>query len=85
MDDKSLCRENFFLQSYFCGQGNECVRFGSSEALARAKVNVERLYPVVGVSDRMNETLRVMEKKLPNVFVEGIARRYNGKTEVVHL
>ena len=56
-----------------------CVLFGSREALQRAKANVERLYPVVGVLERMEDTLRVMEDRLPGVFVQGIAKKYKGE------
>lgn len=37
-------------------------------ALERAKSNVERYYPVVGVLEELNSTLTVLEKRLPYFF-----------------
>lgn len=37
-------------------------------ALERAKSNVERYFPVVGILEELNSTLVVLEKKLPYFF-----------------
>ena len=57
-----------------------CVHFDSVFALQRAKRNVEAFYPVVGVLERMEDTLEVMEAVLPNLFVKGISETYTGTT-----
>ena len=56
-----------------------CTPPASREALQRAKANVERLYPVVGVLERMEDTLEVMEAVLPKAFGEGIKELYRGE------
>ena len=52
----------------FCGHEPHCLEFNGERALAAAKANVERHYAVVGVMERMNDTLRVLENELPSVF-----------------
>ena len=44
------------------------MEFESEWALRKAKENVEKWYPVVGVIERLNQTLMVMEKMVPNFF-----------------
>ena len=36
-----------------------------------AKMNVEKYYPVVGITENMNMTLRVLEAKMPEYFEGG--------------
>lgn len=45
-------------------------------ALQRAKANVVRWYPVVGLLDYMEETLNVLQKEFPYFFT-GSLRIYN--------
>ncbi len=52
----------------FCGHDLVCAAFNSEEVLQRAKANVDKFYPVVGVLENLNQTLAVMENKLPHVF-----------------
>jgi dermatan/chondrotin sulfate uronyl 2-O-sulfotransferase UST len=52
----------------FCGHDLGCSIFNSLEVMQRAKANVEKFYPVVGVLENLNKSLAVMEKLLPNVF-----------------
>ena len=54
--------------AYLCGQESFCREVGSREALARAKTNVERAYPVVGVLEQLDATLEVFEARLPGFF-----------------
>ena len=49
---------------------------GSNWALSRAKDNVERAYPVVGVLEELDTTLAVLEDKLPRFF-KGVQELYN--------
>ena len=67
------------FQSYFCGQGKECVSYGSTKGLQRAKDNVERYYRLVGVLESMETTLKLMEILLPPVFAENISSVYTGE------
>ena len=54
--------------AYLCGQESFCREVGSREALARAKTNVEQAYPVVGVLEQLDASLRVLEARLPGFF-----------------
>ena len=45
-----------------------CRELNSIEAVSRAKLNMEKYYPVVGVLEEFNTTLTVLEKKLPIFF-----------------
>ena len=45
-----------------------CRHYGNHEAMAMAKSNIEKYYPVVGVLEHMNMSLIVMEEKLPEYF-----------------
>jgi dermatan/chondrotin sulfate uronyl 2-O-sulfotransferase UST len=57
-----------FLQPYFCGMDLECTRHNSLWALDRAIENVEQHFPVVGVLEQRDETLRVMQAMVPRYF-----------------
>eukprot|EP00095_Tigriopus_kingsejongensis_P009155 maker-scaffold798_size95657-snap-gene-0.19 protein:Tk09155 transcript:maker-scaffold798_size95657-snap-gene-0.19-mRNA-1 annotation:"GK19630" len=65
----------------FCGHDWFCTEFNSREALNRAKENVEKFYSVVGVLERMNDTLAVMEAELPAIF-SGAQSTYYGAQEI---
>ena len=41
---------------------------GRSWALARAKSNIDRFFPVVAVLERLDESMAVMEARLPKYF-----------------
>ena len=45
-----------------------CRRFNNEKALLKAKQNVEKFYPVVGVLEMFNETIIVLENLLPRYF-----------------
>ena len=66
----------FSFQSYFCGQGLECVQFNNPLALQRAKKNIEQLYAVVGIMERFNETVMLMENKMPQMLT-GLLDEFN--------
>ena len=53
----------------FCGHEPSCKLFNSQEVLQRAKANVEKAYPVIGVLEDLNKTLLVLESKLPHIFM----------------
>jgi len=54
--------------SFFCGMDPECNIFGSKEGLELAKSNVEKYYAVVGVLEKWQETLQVLEEYVPMFF-----------------
>jgi hypothetical protein len=56
------------LLSYFCGYGPGCSDASSRGALQRAKRAVEEQYSVVGLVERRNLSLAVMEAFLPRWF-----------------
>ena len=55
---------------YFC----ECSRPGMTEreVMVEAMETVERVYSVVGITERFNDSLRVMEKYLPGEDTKNI-------------
>ena len=53
---------------YFCGHHPECSKLGSTTALQLAKHNVEHNFAVVGVLEHLNETMAVLENRLPQFF-----------------
>lgn len=70
--DKNIFGYNFpghFSQIlHFCGHLPICQKFNNKEAFMIAKSNVEKYYSVVGITENMQETLTVMEAKLPRFF-----------------
>ena len=56
----------------------ECESFGSAEALKRAKSNVEKYFAVVGILEKWNESLEVLEHYVPAFFkgATGAYKRY---------
>ena len=56
------------LISLFCGSGKICKVIGNTEALQRAKMNVERYYPIIGVLEHFKESLLLYERALPQFF-----------------
>jgi len=52
----------------FCGHDIRCANFNEEWVLQKAKENVEKHYPVVGVLENLNMTLTVVEQAMPNIF-----------------
>ena len=74
---------NFWQQvrrqmSQFCGQYSVCIAFYSQRSMMAAMRNVERHYTVVGVTEMWDDTLKVLEYKLPAMFT-GLFRLYAEK------
>ncbi|CAL8071367.1 unnamed protein product [Orchesella dallaii] len=61
---------------FFCGQHNSCVAINDRWALQMAKLNIEREYSVVGVLEKMDQTLSVLAKFVPRFF-HGAAQVYS--------
>merc|ERR1712008_62529 len=59
---------HFSQISFFCGMKPECDIFGSEDGLKLAKSNVEKYYSVVGILEKWNESLQVMEHYIPRFF-----------------
>ena len=59
-----------YFQAFFCGYDNICSWFNgySAVALARAKRNIEKWFPVVGVLEELHDSLRVMERVVPGLY-----------------
>ncbi|XP_074028425.1 uronyl 2-sulfotransferase homolog pip isoform X2 [Leptinotarsa decemlineata] len=60
---------------YFCGHNPRCMVLNSTWALQIAKNNVVRYFPVVGVLEEMNATLKILENKIP-YFFKGATKVY---------
>ena len=61
--------------NYSCaGHHPECSKLGSRAALQIAKYNVEHNFAVVGLLEHLNETMAVLEHKLPQFFAGASAR-----------
>ena len=60
---------------YFCGHDPECSQLGNPAALQKAKENVDRHFVVVGVLEKLEESLAVLEDKLPEYF-SGVSEVY---------
>ncbi len=71
-------------QPYFCGQAQECHVLGSEWALQKAKDNVDRWYPVVGVLEDLEDTIAVLEHKIPSYF-KGFTKFYNAGIKSIML
>jgi len=61
--------------SFFCGSTPDCLAFNSASACSRAKEIVEREFAVVGVLERLPDSLRAFSAFLP-AFFEGISSVY---------
>eukprot|EP00092_Neocalanus_flemingeri_P005903 GFUD01006354.1.p1 GENE.GFUD01006354.1~~GFUD01006354.1.p1 ORF type:complete len:442 (+),score=100.05 GFUD01006354.1:171-1496(+) len=69
---------------YFCGHDEECTQLGNPLALQRAKHNVDKNFAVVGLLEHLNETMTVLEYKLPRFF-QGVQKLYKKqKNEVMN-
>ncbi|XP_028133601.1 heparan sulfate 2-O-sulfotransferase pipe-like isoform X1 [Diabrotica virgifera virgifera] len=67
---------------YFCGHDKLCMILNNDWALQRAKQNVAKYYPVVGVLEELNATLEVFENTIP-YFFKGVQKLY--QKEFLHL
>jgi dermatan/chondrotin sulfate uronyl 2-O-sulfotransferase UST len=54
--------------TYICGSAPECRQIGNVQALNVAKYNAERFYSVIGVSEHLEVTFKVLEAFLPKYF-----------------
>ena len=62
---------------HFCGHLPICQQFNNKEAFSIAKSNVEKYYSVVGITENMQETLTVMEARLPRFFAGAYETYFN--------
>eukprot|EP00736_Rhodelphis_marinus_P004668 Rmarinus@m.29852 len=70
----------FNLQTaFYCGTHPSCFD-GSREGLERAKRNIRENYIVVGVMERMEETIYLLEKLVPSHFTNG-RKLYSAMTQ----
>ena len=53
---------------FFCGNTPECLSFNSATALQRAKRVAEEEFSVVGVLERLEDTMEAMEAMAPRFF-----------------
>ena len=53
---------------FFCGDSDDCRTLGSETALATAIENIEKNFVMVGVLEQLQESLTVLECKLPVLF-----------------
>jgi len=60
---------------YFCGHEEHCTELNNVKALEKAINNVKHFFPVVGVLELLNCTLRVAETKI-TPFFKGIQQMY---------
>ena len=61
----------FMFQSalpYFCGMSKFCRNIYDDLAITEAMHNIDESFDVVGVTERMEETLQVLEHNLPRFF-----------------
>ena len=58
-----------------------CFKFNNFEALEKAKSNVEKFYPVVGITEDMSQTIKVLEAKMPEMFA-GASNEYFNNSNV---
>ncbi len=66
---------SYYTQPYFCGHSEECLILGSQWAGQKAKENIDKYFPVVGVLEHFGASLRLFEKILPKYF-KGIEKKY---------
>ena len=61
-------RDPFNLQTrFFCGHAPECAVMGP-DALRRAKINLQRYYTLVGIAERFDESVALLEILIPAYF-----------------
>ena len=60
---------------FFCGNTPECLAFNSADALQMAKRRAEERFSVVGVLERLDDTMEALEALAPRFF-RGIRSLY---------
>ncbi|XP_057309651.1 heparan sulfate 2-O-sulfotransferase 1-like [Hydractinia symbiolongicarpus] len=60
------CEDNVMTR-FFCGPHNFC-KSGSKKALEKAKFNMQRYYSAVGILEKIELFLKVLQTKLPTFF-----------------
>ncbi|EGD78679.1 hypothetical protein PTSG_01658 [Salpingoeca rosetta] len=55
------------MTKFFCGHADVCNRVGPA-ALEQALYNLEHNYAVVGITERFDDTLALLEATLPHIF-----------------
>ncbi|XP_011498402.1 PREDICTED: heparan sulfate 2-O-sulfotransferase 1-like [Ceratosolen solmsi marchali] len=60
---------------HFCGHDSRCSERNNAWALQQAKANVLKWYPIVGILDHMNQTVKSLEVNFP-YFFEGASLMY---------
>ncbi|KAK6619295.1 Heparin sulfate O-sulfotransferase [Polyplax serrata] len=71
--------DNMWLQiPFFCGHAAQCWETGSPWALEEAKRNLVRNYFAVGVTEEMEEFIKLMEMILPRMFKGATQHYLNG-------
>jgi hypothetical protein len=85
---KYLCLQKLtiFLHTFFQYSSKNLILYLRSEsnskaALQRAKMTLETEYSVVGVLERLEDSLKVMEAYVP-AFLKGITRAYRKESEL---
>uniref|UniRef100_A0A914YBM0 Sulfotransferase n=1 Tax=Panagrolaimus superbus TaxID=310955 RepID=A0A914YBM0_9BILA len=69
MGGKDCDMKQMWIQiPYFCGTAAFCSEPGNEMALKQAKWNLVNRYLVVGLNERMEDLIAVLEKLLPNFF-----------------
>ena len=53
---------------FFCGDSVDCRTLGSPTSVQKAKENIEKHFVMVGVLEHIEESLAVMECKMPDYF-----------------
>ncbi|XP_012262928.2 uronyl 2-sulfotransferase-like [Athalia rosae] len=62
--------------AYFCGQDPRCTHENRTWAMMEAQANIERWYPVVGLLEHVEVTLKILEKTFP-YFFKGASEVYS--------
>ena len=64
--------------SYFCGNALECRQVGNQEALQSAKLNTEKKFALVGLTNDMERTIALLERIVPTYF-KGAVELFNSE------
>ena len=64
-------RKFSLLKAYFCGQHAYCMQYDSKKAATEAKMNIEKYYKLVGLTERLDDTWKLMEKEYPDAYFKG--------------
>uniref|UniRef100_A0A915CNW4 Uncharacterized protein n=1 Tax=Ditylenchus dipsaci TaxID=166011 RepID=A0A915CNW4_9BILA len=73
--------KNMWLQiPYFCGTAHFCSDVGNEKALQQAKWNLSNRYLVVGLTERLEDMVALLEHLLPSFF-DGAIEHFQSLTE----